>query len=82
MLDIETQKTYSEVNEIPVIPISFEQNSELSALSWEAVDNRLTFEETKKKYQKSQKVMLQKILILRTQSKLLILLKDTVIFMQ
>ncbi|HNX89627.1 MAG TPA: threonine/serine exporter family protein [Paludibacteraceae bacterium] len=52
MLDIETQKTYSEVNEIPVIPISFEQNSELSALSWEAVDNRLTFEETKKKYQK------------------------------
>ncbi|MBP1638022.1 MAG: hypothetical protein H6Q18_811 [Bacteroidetes bacterium] len=47
MLDIETQKTYSEVNEI-----SFEQNSELSALSWEAVDNRLSYEETKEKYQK------------------------------
>ena len=48
--DNETLQTFSEVIEIPTLPISFKQNSELSALSWEAVDQHLTFEETKEKY--------------------------------
>jgi uncharacterized membrane protein YjjP (DUF1212 family) len=52
LLDKETQKTFSEVNEIPALPISFEHNSELSALSWEAVDKQLSFEEIKDKYLK------------------------------
>ncbi|MBP1640544.1 MAG: hypothetical protein H6Q17_2127 [Bacteroidetes bacterium] len=48
----ETQQIFSEVVEIPALPISFEHNSELSGLSWEAVDRRLTFEEIKEKYNK------------------------------
>ena len=36
--------------DIPAHPISFEHNSELSALSWEAVDNRLSLEELTEKY--------------------------------
>lgn len=41
---------FSEVVEIPVLPISFKFNSELSALSWEAVDKSLRFDEIKEKY--------------------------------
>jgi len=52
IVDKETQHTYSEVVEIPALPISFEHNSELSALSWEAVDSMLPFEEIKAKYEK------------------------------
>jgi len=52
MQDKDTQKTFSEVVEIPALPISFEHNSELSALSWEAVDQRLPFEVLKDKYTK------------------------------
>jgi uncharacterized membrane protein YjjP (DUF1212 family) len=48
----ETQHIFSEVVEIPALPINFEHNSELSALSWEAVDRHLTFEEIKEKYYK------------------------------
>lgn len=40
----------SEVTEIPTLPISFAHNSELSALSWEAIDNNLSFDEIKAKY--------------------------------
>ncbi len=43
---------YTEVVEIPALPISFEFNSELSRLSWEAYDNQLTLEEIKEKYEK------------------------------
>ena len=40
------------VRDIPAHPISFEHNSELSALSWEAVDNHLSLEELTAKYKK------------------------------
>ncbi len=50
ILDNESQHTFSEVIEIPTLPISFKHNSDLSALSWEAVDNRLSFEQINKKY--------------------------------
>jgi len=50
ILDNESQHTFSEVIEIPNLPISFKHNSELSALSWEAVDNHLNFEQIKEKY--------------------------------
>lgn len=40
----------SEVIELPTLPISFAHNAELSALSWEAIDNNLSFEEIKTKY--------------------------------
>ena len=45
-------KETNEVIDIPAYPISFEHNSELSALSWEAVDNHLSLEELKDKYKK------------------------------
>jgi uncharacterized membrane protein YjjP (DUF1212 family) len=48
----ETQQIFSEVVEIPALRISFEHNSELSALSWEAVDRKLTFEEIKEKFER------------------------------
>ncbi|MTK53242.1 threonine/serine exporter family protein [Paludibacter sp.] len=48
----ETQQIFSEVIEIPALPISFEHNAELSGLSWEAVDRKLSFEEIKAKYDK------------------------------
>ena len=50
VLDCKSQNPYSEVVEIPVLPISFKFNSELSALSWEAVDKQLSFEQMKEKY--------------------------------
>ena len=39
--DDESGRVYSEVADIPPLPISFELNSELSALSWDACDLRL-----------------------------------------
>ncbi|HLP05975.1 MAG TPA: threonine/serine exporter family protein, partial [Paludibacter sp.] len=45
-----TGRTFSEVVEIPALPISFKFNSELSGLSWEAVDRPLGFDEIKEKY--------------------------------
>lgn len=48
--NLETLQTYSEVIEIPALPISFKHNSELSALSWEAVDRHLSFDAIKEKY--------------------------------
>ena len=50
LLDNESQHTFSEVIEIPALPISFKHNSELSALSWEALDKQLGFEQIKEKY--------------------------------
>ena len=40
-----------EVLEIPALPINFEYNAELSALSWEAYDRRLNLNEIKERYQ-------------------------------
>ncbi|MDR1981329.1 MAG: threonine/serine exporter family protein [Tannerellaceae bacterium] len=39
--DTQGADVYTEVVDIPVLPISFEYNSELSSLSWEAYDKRL-----------------------------------------
>ena len=52
IIDKQTNEACNEVIDIPAHPISFEHNSELSALSWEAVDNRLSLEELKEKYKK------------------------------
>ncbi len=46
----ETGETYSEVVDIPALPISFEHNAELSALSWETYDQHLSLEEVRQKY--------------------------------
>ena len=40
----------SEVADIPPLPISFELNSELSALSWDACDLRLSLAEIRRRY--------------------------------
>ena len=50
IIDKETNEACNEVIDIPAHPISFEHNSELSASSWEAVDNHLSLEELKDKY--------------------------------
>jgi membrane protein len=52
IIDKETNEACNEVIDIPAHPISFEHNSELSALSWEAVDHHLSLEELKEKYKK------------------------------
>ena len=49
--DNETKETYSEVIDIPALPISFEKNAKLSALSWETYDKHLPLEELKDKYE-------------------------------
>lgn len=49
--DKETHEYYSEVIEIPSLPISFEHNSELSALSWETHDQHLPLNILREKYQ-------------------------------
>ena len=55
IIDKETNEACNEVIDIPAHPISFEHNSELSALSWEAVDNHLSLEELKANMEKSKK---------------------------
>lgn len=52
IVDKETNEIRNQVVDIPVHPISFEHNSELSALSWEAVDQSLSLEELTAKYKK------------------------------
>lgn len=48
----DTNEAYSEVIDIQAHPISFEHNSELSALSWETFDKHLSLDELQKKYNK------------------------------
>lgn len=48
--DNETKETYSEITDIPALPISFEKNAKLSALSWETYDKQLSLNELKDKY--------------------------------
>lgn len=48
--DDESGRVYSEVADIPPLPISFELNSELSALSWDACDLRLPLAEIRRRY--------------------------------
>lgn len=47
---VDTDLVYTEVVEIPALPINFEWNSELSALSWQAHDHPMTIEELKSRY--------------------------------
>ncbi|MCC8147168.1 MAG: threonine/serine exporter family protein [Bacteroidales bacterium] len=47
----DTHDYYSEVTEIPSLPISFEKNSLLSALSWETHDEHLSLNTLKEKFQ-------------------------------
>ena len=48
--DDESGRVYSEVADIPPLPISFELNSELSALSWDACDLSLPLAEIRRRY--------------------------------
>ena len=48
--DDDSGENITRVVGIPALPISFERNSDLSALSWEAVDERLTLDEIKERY--------------------------------
>ncbi|MDD4609638.1 MAG: threonine/serine exporter family protein [Bacteroidaceae bacterium] len=48
--DHEANRVHSELVEIQHQPILFIHNASLSALSWEALDNHLTLDEVKKKY--------------------------------
>lgn len=50
--DDESCEVYSEVADIPPRPISFELNAELSALSWEAYDCRLSLPEIRARYER------------------------------
>ncbi len=50
--DDKTGETYNKVVGISSHSISFEHNSELSALSWEVYDNHLPLDEIKERYQK------------------------------
>lgn len=52
IIDKETHEVRNEVIDIPGHPISFEHNSELSALSWETLDKQLSLEELTTKYKK------------------------------
>lgn len=49
--DNDTGDVYSEVVDVPSLPISFVLNSELSALSWEACDKGLTLDQIRARYQ-------------------------------
>ena len=48
--DSGTGSVHTEVLSIPTLPISFEYNSELSALSWEAYDDRLSLAALEERY--------------------------------
>lgn len=48
--DRETHEHHNDVVEIPSLPISFEHNARLSALSWETFDERLTLSELRERY--------------------------------
>ena len=48
--DPESREVYNEMAAIPAFPISVELNAELSALSWEAYDQRLSLAALREKY--------------------------------
>ncbi len=51
--DRQSDAVYTEVVDIAPLPVSFELNSDLSALSWEACDERLTLEQLWEKYREA-----------------------------
>jgi uncharacterized membrane protein YjjP (DUF1212 family) len=48
--DVQQTEVHTEVVDIPALPVNFEYNSELSALSWEACDTPLPLDELWEKY--------------------------------
>ena len=48
--DNATGEAVTRVVKIPALPISFERNSDLSALSWDALDDRLPLDEIRRRY--------------------------------
>lgn len=50
--DDSTGENITRVVGIPALPISFERNSDLSALSWEAVDKQLTLDDVRSRYER------------------------------
>lgn len=50
--DDSTGENITRVVGIPALPISFERNSDLSALSWEAVDEHLPLDEIRARYER------------------------------
>ena len=50
--DQESGEAITRVVKIPALPISFERNSDLSALSWDAVDEALSLSEIKARFDK------------------------------
>ena len=50
VLDPASGEAVTRVVAIPALPISFERNSDLSALSWDALDERLPLDEIRRRY--------------------------------
>ena len=50
MLDLGSGESATRVVAIPSLPISFERNSDLSALSWDALDEGLSLDEIRSRY--------------------------------
>ncbi len=50
VLDPENGEAVTRVAAIPALPISFERNSDLSALSWDALDEGLSLDEIRRRY--------------------------------
>lgn len=50
-IEQESRETLTRVMEVPALPISFEHNSDLSTLSWDAVDCHLSLDTIKERYQ-------------------------------
>lgn len=48
--DEQSSETVTRVVCIPALPVSFERNSDLSALSWDALDDRLSLSEIRRRY--------------------------------
>ncbi len=49
--DVEGVESLTSVVSIPALPISFERNADLSALSWDAADTPLSMEEIRRRYE-------------------------------
>ena len=48
--DPQSLESYNEMAATPALPISFDLNAELSALSWDAYDQRLSLDELRERY--------------------------------
>lgn len=65
--DDESGEAITRVVRIPALPISFERNSDLSALSWDALDERLPLVEIRRRYNElTAKPLIDPIFVLLT----------------